>query len=156
MQMLSFIMNHCWIFALIQVVQSGGGSEIWGLYGRWHKLKGDLSMCSEALLKQVRSYQVYFDLADIISCPHILILLTLYLAASLFFPRKMAKKSLRRTPQCLAPCLEGHATSASPALTTRGSRGAPHLAVSPWRTFCAQFKTLQSTSLMSSYKRSTC
>ncbi|KAF7149043.1 hypothetical protein RHSIM_Rhsim03G0265100 [Rhododendron simsii] len=42
---------------LRQVVQSGGGSEIWGLYGRWHKLKGDLSMCSEALLKQVRSYQ---------------------------------------------------------------------------------------------------
>ncbi|PSS16407.1 Tetratricopeptide repeat protein [Actinidia chinensis var. chinensis] len=42
---------------LRQIVQSGGGSEIWGLYARWHKLKGDLTMCSEALLKQVRSYQ---------------------------------------------------------------------------------------------------
>ncbi|KAA8522634.1 hypothetical protein F0562_013005 [Nyssa sinensis] len=42
---------------LRQIVRSGGGAEIWGLYARWHKLKGDLTMCSEALLKQVRSYQ---------------------------------------------------------------------------------------------------
>ncbi|XP_057779413.1 uncharacterized protein LOC130997991 [Salvia miltiorrhiza] len=42
---------------LRQIVQSGGNGEIWGLYARWHKLKGDLAMCSEALLKQVRSYQ---------------------------------------------------------------------------------------------------
>ncbi|KAL8491911.1 hypothetical protein ACS0TY_023490 [Phlomoides rotata] len=42
---------------LKQTVQSGGNAEIWGLYARWHKLKGDLTMCSEALLKQVRSYQ---------------------------------------------------------------------------------------------------
>ncbi|CAL5417907.1 unnamed protein product [Camellia sinensis] len=42
---------------LQQIVRSGGGSEMWGLYARWHKLKGDLTMCSEALLKQVRSYQ---------------------------------------------------------------------------------------------------
>ncbi|KAL6983241.1 hypothetical protein U1Q18_016630 [Sarracenia purpurea var. burkii] len=42
---------------LRQVVQSAGGSEVWGLYARWYKLKGDLTMCSEALLKQVRSYQ---------------------------------------------------------------------------------------------------
>ncbi|KAI3459736.1 hypothetical protein Pfo_016399 [Paulownia fortunei] len=28
-----------------------------GLYARWHKLKGDLTMCSEVLVKQVRSYQ---------------------------------------------------------------------------------------------------
>lgn len=42
---------------LKQIVQSGGNAEIWGLYARWHKLKGDLAMCSEALLKQVRSYQ---------------------------------------------------------------------------------------------------
>ncbi|KAJ8562365.1 hypothetical protein K7X08_011656 [Anisodus acutangulus] len=42
---------------LRQFVQTGGNAEIWGLYARWHKLKGDLAMCSEALLKQVRSYQ---------------------------------------------------------------------------------------------------
>ncbi|XP_059640826.1 uncharacterized protein LOC132282985 [Cornus florida] len=42
---------------LRQIVRSGGGADIWGLYARWHKLKGDLTMCSEALLKQVRSYQ---------------------------------------------------------------------------------------------------
>ncbi|KAL5541482.1 hypothetical protein UlMin_009192 [Ulmus minor] len=42
---------------LQQVVRSGIGADIWGLYARWHKLKGDLTMCSEALLKQVRSYQ---------------------------------------------------------------------------------------------------
>ncbi|KAK2965676.1 hypothetical protein RJ640_029941, partial [Escallonia rubra] len=42
---------------LQQIVQSGGGAETWGLFARWHKLKGDLTMCSEALLKQVRSYQ---------------------------------------------------------------------------------------------------
>ncbi|XP_058224976.1 uncharacterized protein LOC131334115 [Rhododendron vialii] len=34
-------------------VESDGGSDIWGLYGSWHKLKGDPSMCSEAHLKQV-------------------------------------------------------------------------------------------------------
>ncbi|XP_060172174.1 uncharacterized protein LOC132603231 isoform X2 [Lycium barbarum] len=42
---------------LRQIVQTGGNAEIWGLYARWHKLKGDLAMSSEALLKQVRSYQ---------------------------------------------------------------------------------------------------
>ncbi|KZV46784.1 tetratricopeptide repeat protein 27 [Dorcoceras hygrometricum] len=42
---------------LRQIVQSGGTADSWGLYARWHKLKGDLTMCSEALLKQVRSYQ---------------------------------------------------------------------------------------------------
>ncbi|XP_010323345.2 uncharacterized protein [Solanum lycopersicum] len=42
---------------LRQIVQTGGNAEIWGLYARWHKLKGDLAMCSEAFLKQVRSYQ---------------------------------------------------------------------------------------------------
>ncbi|KAL3651891.1 hypothetical protein CASFOL_004893 [Castilleja foliolosa] len=41
---------------LRQIVQSGGTAETWGLYARFHKLKGDLTMCSEALLKQVRSY----------------------------------------------------------------------------------------------------
>ncbi|CAA0817995.1 Protein prenylyltransferase superfamily protein [Striga hermonthica] len=34
----------------------GGSPELWGLYARWHRVKGDLVMCSEALLKQVRSY----------------------------------------------------------------------------------------------------
>ncbi|KAM6566834.1 hypothetical protein CsatA_025962 [Cannabis sativa] len=42
---------------LQKAVLGGGGVDIWGLYARWHKLKGDLTMCSEALLKQVRSYQ---------------------------------------------------------------------------------------------------
>lgn len=42
---------------LLQVVRTGGNADIWGLYARWHKIKGDLTMCSEALLKQVRSYQ---------------------------------------------------------------------------------------------------
>ncbi|KAG0448913.1 hypothetical protein HPP92_027599 [Vanilla planifolia] len=40
------------------VIKSGSDTgEIWGLYARWHKLKGNLSICSEALLKQIRSYQ---------------------------------------------------------------------------------------------------
>ncbi|KAI3760002.1 hypothetical protein L1987_50390 [Smallanthus sonchifolius] len=42
---------------LQQIAKSGGSGEIWGLFARWHKLKGDLLMCSEALLKHVRSYQ---------------------------------------------------------------------------------------------------
>ncbi|GMH03114.1 hypothetical protein Nepgr_004953 [Nepenthes gracilis] len=42
---------------LQQIVRSNTGADIWGLYARWHKIKGDLTMCSEALLKQVRSYQ---------------------------------------------------------------------------------------------------
>ncbi|KAG9455334.1 hypothetical protein H6P81_008238 [Aristolochia fimbriata] len=42
---------------LQQVVRSGGGGDVWGLYARWLKIKGDLTMCSEALLKHVRSYQ---------------------------------------------------------------------------------------------------
>ncbi|XP_022134957.1 tetratricopeptide repeat protein 27 homolog [Momordica charantia] len=42
---------------LRQIVRGGTGGDIWGLYARWHKIKGDFTMCSEALLKQVRSYQ---------------------------------------------------------------------------------------------------
>ncbi|KAI3948819.1 hypothetical protein MKX01_022233 [Papaver californicum] len=42
---------------LQQIVRGGVGENIWGLYARWHKLKGDLTMCSEALLKHVRFYQ---------------------------------------------------------------------------------------------------
>lgn len=42
---------------LQRVVRNDGRADIWGLYARWHKIKGDLTMCSEALLKQVRSYQ---------------------------------------------------------------------------------------------------
>ncbi|GJR37719.1 hypothetical protein Tco_1213403 [Tanacetum coccineum] len=42
---------------LQQIAKSGGGGDVWGVFARWHKLKGDLAMCSEALLKQVRSYQ---------------------------------------------------------------------------------------------------
>lgn len=49
---------------LVQVVRGGGGENIWGLYARWHKLKGDLTMCSEALLKHVRFYQV--SLIDVV------------------------------------------------------------------------------------------
>lgn len=48
------------IILLIQIVKNGSGygPEIWGLYAKWHRIKGDLIMCSEALLKQVRSFQV--------------------------------------------------------------------------------------------------
>lgn len=43
---------------LQQIVRSGASNaEIWGLYARWHKNKGNLMACSEALLKQVRSLQ---------------------------------------------------------------------------------------------------
>lgn len=42
---------------LRQIVQRGGNADVWGLYARWHRLKGDITMCSEALLKQVRAYQ---------------------------------------------------------------------------------------------------
>ena len=53
--MLSLIFN-----TLIQIVKSGSGCgpDIWGLYAKWHRMNGDLMMCSEALLKQVRSLQV--------------------------------------------------------------------------------------------------
>ncbi|TVU39421.1 hypothetical protein EJB05_12840, partial [Eragrostis curvula] len=45
---------------LQQIVRSGGSNaEIWGLYARWHKIKGNLMASSEALLKQVRSFQVH-------------------------------------------------------------------------------------------------
>ncbi|GMJ02837.1 hypothetical protein like AT5G17270 [Hibiscus trionum] len=40
-----------------QIVRSESRPESWGLYARWHRMKGDLTMCCEALLKQVRSYQ---------------------------------------------------------------------------------------------------
>ncbi|CAE6127226.1 unnamed protein product [Arabidopsis arenosa] len=40
-----------------QIVKTESTSEIWGLYARWSKIKGDLMVGSEALLKQVRSYQ---------------------------------------------------------------------------------------------------
>ncbi|KAK7818679.1 tetratricopeptide repeat protein 27 like protein [Quercus suber] len=43
---------------LQRMVRNDGRADIWGLYARWHKIKGDLTMCSEALLKQVRSYQL--------------------------------------------------------------------------------------------------
>ncbi|KAH9317466.1 hypothetical protein KI387_019235, partial [Taxus chinensis] len=43
---------------LQQIVSSGeGGGEVWGLFARFHKFKGNLVTCSEALLKQVRAYQ---------------------------------------------------------------------------------------------------
>ncbi|GKV20826.1 hypothetical protein SLEP1_g30887 [Rubroshorea leprosula] len=42
---------------LQQIVRSESRADLWGLYARWHKIKGDLAMCCEALLKQVRSYQ---------------------------------------------------------------------------------------------------
>ncbi|XVE98988.1 hypothetical protein REPUB_Repub03eG0157200 [Reevesia pubescens] len=40
-----------------QILRSESRAELWGLYARWHRIKGDLTMCCEALLKQVRSYQ---------------------------------------------------------------------------------------------------
>ncbi|KAG5019507.1 hypothetical protein glysoja_011956 [Glycine soja] len=44
---------------LQQIIKTGSGCgpEIWGLYAKWHRINGDLMMCSEALLKQVRSLQ---------------------------------------------------------------------------------------------------
>ncbi|CAJ1974750.1 unnamed protein product [Sphenostylis stenocarpa] len=44
---------------LQQIVKSGSGCgpDIWGLYAKWHRINADLTMCSEALLKQVRSLQ---------------------------------------------------------------------------------------------------
>ncbi|XVF24324.1 hypothetical protein REPUB_Repub13aG0118000 [Reevesia pubescens] len=42
---------------LQQIVRYESNADIWGLYARWHRINGDLTMCSEALLKQVRSYQ---------------------------------------------------------------------------------------------------
>ncbi|KAK7282181.1 hypothetical protein RIF29_10778 [Crotalaria pallida] len=44
---------------LQQIVKNGTGCgpDIWGLYAKWHRINGDLVMCSEALLKQVRSLQ---------------------------------------------------------------------------------------------------
>ncbi|XP_027343083.1 tetratricopeptide repeat protein 27 homolog isoform X1 [Abrus precatorius] len=44
---------------LQQIVKSGSGCgpDVWGLYAKWHRINGDLMMCSEALLKQVRSLQ---------------------------------------------------------------------------------------------------
>lgn len=51
---------------LQQIVRNIGGGDAWGLYARWHKMRGDLTMCSEAMLKQVRSYQgseVWKDIA---------------------------------------------------------------------------------------------
>ncbi|CAL5075676.1 unnamed protein product [Urochloa decumbens] len=43
---------------LQQIVRSGGSNaDVWGLYARWHKTKGNLLACSEASLKQVRSLQ---------------------------------------------------------------------------------------------------
>ncbi|XP_020213040.1 tetratricopeptide repeat protein 27 [Cajanus cajan] len=44
---------------LQQIVKNGSGCgpDIWGLYAKWHRMNDDLMMCSEALLKQVRSLQ---------------------------------------------------------------------------------------------------
>ncbi|XP_010558660.1 PREDICTED: tetratricopeptide repeat protein 27 homolog [Tarenaya hassleriana] len=42
---------------LEQIVRSESTAEIWGLFARWCRNKGELTRCSEALLKQVRSYQ---------------------------------------------------------------------------------------------------
>ncbi|XP_061376118.1 uncharacterized protein LOC133318158 [Gastrolobium bilobum] len=44
---------------LQQIVKNGNGCgpDVWGLYAKWHRINGDLMMCSEALLKQVRSLQ---------------------------------------------------------------------------------------------------
>nr|XP_009380070.1 PREDICTED: tetratricopeptide repeat protein 27 homolog isoform X2 [Musa acuminata subsp. malaccensis] len=40
-----------------QVIRNGVPEDIWGLYARWHIIKGNLIMSCEALLKQVRSFQ---------------------------------------------------------------------------------------------------
>ncbi|MCO5602762.1 hypothetical protein L7F22_056900 [Adiantum nelumboides] len=40
-----------------KAIQISPTSATWGLLARWHHVRGDLTMCSEALLKQVRSLQ---------------------------------------------------------------------------------------------------
>ena len=59
----SFQLSHSFYLFIysfqFQIVRSSGGADMWGLYAKWHKIRGDLMMCSEALLKQVRSYQVF-------------------------------------------------------------------------------------------------
>lgn len=45
-------------FFFAQIVKSESRADVWGIYAKWHKIKGNLTMCCEALLKQVRSYQV--------------------------------------------------------------------------------------------------
>ncbi|CAH2072538.1 unnamed protein product, partial [Thlaspi arvense] len=47
-----------------QIVRTESTSEIWGLYARWSRIKGDLMVCSEALLKQVRSYQATVSFSE--------------------------------------------------------------------------------------------
>ncbi|OMO78491.1 Tetratricopeptide-like helical [Corchorus capsularis] len=42
---------------LQQILRTESRADVWGLYARCHRIKGDLTMCCEALLKQVRSYQ---------------------------------------------------------------------------------------------------
>ncbi|KAL4569426.1 hypothetical protein LXL04_025062 [Taraxacum kok-saghyz] len=39
------------------VKNGGGGGGVWGLFGRWYKMRGDLGMCCEAWLKEVRGLQ---------------------------------------------------------------------------------------------------
>jgi hypothetical protein len=47
------------------VVQSKvSGGEVWGLKARWHRANGDLTMCTEAALKQVRAFQVIGSLCS--------------------------------------------------------------------------------------------
>lgn len=63
---LYFLYTTCqFILSWLQIVRSGGSNaDVWGLYARWHKTKGNLMACSEALLKQVRSLQVHSSLAE--------------------------------------------------------------------------------------------
>lgn len=42
---------------LRKIVGNAGDAEIYGLYARWHNIKGHPGMCSEFLLKQIRDYQ---------------------------------------------------------------------------------------------------
>ncbi|KAI5084964.1 hypothetical protein GOP47_0001133 [Adiantum capillus-veneris] len=42
---------------LTRVVQCSPDSATWGLLARWHRVRGDFTMCAEALLKHVRSLQ---------------------------------------------------------------------------------------------------
>ncbi|KAL3697661.1 hypothetical protein R1sor_011737 [Riccia sorocarpa] len=43
---------------LSRIVSKGqGGGQVWGLKARWHRVTGDMTMCLEALLKQLRAYQ---------------------------------------------------------------------------------------------------
>lgn len=69
-----------------QVVKTGeGGGEVWGLKARWHLAAGDLTMCREAALKQVRAFQVMTPLPSFLK--HLDLTFTLEVPLSMVYTR---------------------------------------------------------------------